>query len=104
MQNPIPHRGDRRDYQARPAEPASPLRSLPIGELLVRQGTLTPQQVDHLLDVQAVVGRPFGDLAERLYGVPQPAVEAAWAEQFVALHGEADVSEAEVDPEVLPLL
>lgn len=90
MHEPSGHECDSTDYQ--------PCTALPIGELLVQQGTLTHQQVGHILDVQAVVGRPFGDLAERLFGVSPPAVESAWAEQFIAINGERDVSHERIDP------
>ena len=63
-----------------------------MGDLLVRQGVLSEAQVRHILDVQAVVRRPFGELAERLFDVPPVAVDAAWAQQLVALHGASDVS------------
>lgn len=93
MHEPSGHDCDSTDYQ--PCD--RPCVALPIGELLVRQGVLSRQQVAHLLDVQAVVGRPLGDLAERLFGVSPPAVESAWAEQFVALNGERDVSRERID-------
>ena len=75
-----------------------------IGDLLVRQGVLTPQQVAHVLDVQAVVGRPFGELAEQLFDVPPIAVDAAWAQQLVALHGARDVSRERFDAGSVALL
>jgi len=37
-----------------------------IGQLLVEQGVLTERQVKHVLQVQKMSHRPFGDLAERL--------------------------------------
>ena len=76
-------------------------RGLRIGELLVRQGVLTPRQASHVLDVQAATHRPFGDLCERLFGVDPGRVESAWAEQFAALHGEADVARVRPDPRCL---
>ena len=57
---------------------------LRIGDLLLRQGALTEAQVEHILTVQKTTGRPFGDLAERLYGVEPEVVEGAWVRQFVA--------------------
>ena len=49
-----------------------------LGDLLVRNGALTPAQRDSVLDYQKLTGRPFGELAERLFGVGQRAVEDAW--------------------------
>ena len=46
-----------------------------IGELLVEQGVLTQRQVEHILKIQKISNRPFGDLAERLYGIDAKAVE-----------------------------
>ena len=71
--------------------------AIPIGELLVRQGQLAPLQVRHILDVQQVTGRPFGELAERMFGVRPAAVADAWVEQYVARHGLHDVSEQPCD-------
>ena len=69
-----------------------------LGELLVAQGALTPAQVVHLLDVQAVTHRPFGDLAERLFGVAPQVVAGAWVEQFVQQTPSQDVSRQPCDP------
>ena len=77
---------------------------LKLGELLVRQGLLTDPQVAHLLDVQAAVHRPFGDLAERLYGVDPRAVADAWVKQFCDQTRERDVRHERVETDWLPLL
>ena len=58
-----------------------------LGELLVKQGLITSQQRDTVLDQQRIVARPFGLLAEEMHGVAPKAVEEAWAEQF-AEHAE----------------
>jgi len=55
-------------------------RGIPIGQLLIEQGVLDERQVAHILRVQKESHRPFGDLAERLYGINPRAVEAEfWA-------------------------
>ncbi|MGE5611555.1 MAG: hypothetical protein ACM359_20055 [Bacillota bacterium] len=77
---------------------------LPIGELLVEQGVLTEKQVRHILEVQRASHRPFGDLAERLYGVSPEAVEDAWVQQYIRLAGVVDLSEQEVDVACLRLI
>ena len=56
-----------------------------IGEVLVRRGMLTQEQVDQLLDHQQQTGRPLGWLAERHFGVDPAAIEEAWAEQYAGL-------------------
>ena len=75
-----------------------------IGQLLVEQGALTQAQVDHILKVQKVSQRPFGDLAERLYGISPKAVEDAWVEQYLRTVGVVDLDEVKPDTDCLRLL
>ena len=76
-----------------------------IGQLLVEQGALTQAQVDHILKVQKVSQRPFGDLAERLYGINPKAVEDAWVQQYLRIVGVGvDLDEIEIDTDCLRLL
>lgn len=75
-----------------------------IGQLLVEQGSLSDEQVGHILKVQRISHRPFGDLAERLYGINPKAIEDAWVEQYVRAIGVADLSEIEPEAECLRLL
>lgn len=75
-----------------------------LGELLVEQGVLSGDQVDHIVRVQRNVGRPFGDLAERLYGIDPKAVEHAWARQYNKLAGVDDPSALAVDPACITLV
>lgn len=75
-----------------------------IGELLVRQGDLTPEQVQAILDQQSRTGRPFGDLAERLFDVSPKAVEQAWIEQYVQFGNEVDLDIQHLDIQVLQLV
>jgi hypothetical protein len=75
-----------------------------IGELLVEQGVLNRRQVEHILKVQKMSHRPFGDLAERLYGIDPKAVEDAWVEQYLRVAGVVDLEEQQVETECLRLL
>lgn len=75
-----------------------------IGQLLVEQGVLTEKQVGHILAMQKISRRPFGDLAERLYGVNPRAVEDAWVQQYVRIAGVVDLEEQEMDEQCLRLL
>lgn len=75
-----------------------------IGQLLVEQGVLTQRQVDHILQVQKHSHRPFGDLAERLYGIESRAIEDAWVEQYLRTVGVTDLDEVEVEKQCLRLL
>ena len=75
-----------------------------IGQLLVEQGVLTERQVKHVLQVQKMSHRPFGDLAERLYGINPKAVEDAWVEQYLHVAGVVDLEDVDTDADVLPVL
>ena len=75
-----------------------------IGQLLVEQGVLTEKQVQHILQVQKTSHRPFGDLAERLFGINPKAVEDAWVEQYLRVVGVIDLEEQQIETECLRLL
>lgn len=79
-------------------------RGIPIGQLLVEQGVLTDAQVRHILNVQKESHRPFGDLAERLYGVDPKAVEDAWVEQYLRTVGITDLDSVRIDTDALRVL
>lgn len=53
-----------------------------LGEALVNQGMLTNEQVEQILDVQQNRARPFGVLAEEMFGVDPAAIESAWLDQL----------------------
>ncbi len=80
------------------------MRGIQIGQLLVEQGALTEAQVQHILKVQRLSHRPFGDLAERLYGINPRAIEDAWVEQYVRIAGVVDLDEQDVETEALRTL
>jgi hypothetical protein len=70
----------------------------------VEQGVLSDVQVEHVLKIQKESGRPFGDLAERLYGISPKAVEDAWVEQYIRTVGVVDLDNIEVEKDCLRLL
>jgi len=80
------------------------LAGVRIGELLVEQGVLTEKQVRHILRVQEASHRPFGDLAERMYGVSPRAIEDAWVRQYLRLAGTVDLREQLIEESCLRLL
>jgi hypothetical protein len=80
------------------------MQGIRIGEILVEQGVLSEAQVRHILHVQKSVSRPFGDLAERLYGVAPHVVADAWVEQYLSVAGTVDLSEIEPDKKCLSLI
>jgi hypothetical protein len=69
--------------------------SMRLGELMVQHGLITESQRAAVLEAQAEFGRPFGVLAEEMFGVDARGVEQAWAEQFSAL---ADWVDPTVEP------
>ena len=91
------------DYRPQTNQEA-PLPGIQIGQLLIEQGVLTDAQVQHILKVQKVSQRPFGDLAERLYGISPRAVEDAWVEQYLRTVGIVDLDQVEMDTQCLRLL
>ncbi len=80
------------------------LAGIQIGQLLLEQGVLTDKQIAHILKVQKISNRPFGDLAERLYGIDPKVIEDAWVEQYIRVAGVVDLEEQEVDTDCLRLL
>jgi hypothetical protein len=80
------------------------LPGIQIGELLVEQGALTRDQVQHIIKIQRESHRPFGDLAERLYGVDPKAIEDAWVQQYIRLAGVVDLDELAVDVKCLRII
>ena len=79
-------------------------RGIRIGELLVAQGVLTRDQVDAILSEQRRAGRPFGDLAERMFNVTSDAVEQAWIDQYLTLNTEVDLATQRIDMQILKVL
>lgn len=80
------------------------MAGIQIGQLLIEQGTLSEAQVQHVLKVQKISHRPFGDLAERLYGIDPKAVEDAWVEQYIRMVGVVDLSDQEIEVDCLRVL
>lgn len=75
-----------------------------IGELLVRIGALNEQQLQAILEQQKNTHRPFGDLAERMYGVCPNQVEQAWIEQYLSYSTAVDLQNQDIDMQVLRVL
>jgi len=80
------------------------LPGIQIGQLLIEQGVLTEKQVAYILTAQKVSHRPFGDLAERLYGTSARAIEDAWVQQYLRIAGTVDLDDQKVDEECLRLI
>ena len=75
-----------------------------LGEILVRRGVMSVDQVQQLLDEQAETCRPFGLLAEERFGISAKLVEQAWAEQYAEVAPRLDPNSCEPDPRALELV
>jgi hypothetical protein len=80
------------------------LKGIQIGQLLIQQGVLTEKQAQHILNIQKASYRPFGDLAERLYGISAEAVEDAWVTQYIQEAGVTDLDSLDFDSQCLRTL
>lgn len=78
--------------------------ALRLGQILIEQGVLSPQQVFEICQAQKETGIPFGLLAERMFDVTTESIERAWAEQYLRYTGTLDLNTQRVDPGVLSLL
>lgn len=79
-------------------------QTLHLGDLLVRNGALTPTQRDAVLAAQRTRGGPFGALAEEMFGVSPSAVEAAWAEQYATFAQHTDPRSYSINPRALEVI
>ena len=77
------------------------LMRIRLGDVLVRLGVLSEEQRGQVVEAQRASGRPFGVLAEEMFGVPPKAVERAWAEQYADLTGRVRLAEERADAAVL---
>jgi len=78
--------------------------SLRLGDLLVKRGVLSESQRQSIVGRQRSQSRPFGVLAEEMFGVSPSQVEQAWAEQYAGIASTVDPTSEVVDPEVLALV
>ncbi len=82
----------------REQHPTPPQR---LGELLVKRGDITADELDMLLEAQRSRREPLGILAEELLGVSPLALEEAWAEQFAGFTANINPLLERVEPAVL---
>lgn len=78
--------------------------TLRLGDLLVARGLLSPEQRDRVLQAQRTRGRPFGVLAEDMFGLDPALVEQAWAEQYAGVAPRIDPLTEAIDLEALSLV
>ncbi|RMH14437.1 MAG: hypothetical protein D6695_01250 [Planctomycetota bacterium] len=72
-----------------------------LGELMVHKGLLSEDERNAILEAQLESGRPFGLLAEQMFGVSPRDVEQIWAEQFAELAEKIDPCTSSAAPEAL---
>ncbi len=75
-----------------------------LGEILVSRGVLKDWQRREILATQARTSRPFGVLAEDLFGVEPFEIEQAWAAQYAQITGFVDIESCQQDPQVLSII
>lgn len=80
------------------------MHGMKIGELLVRQGVLTTDQVAEILAEQRLSHLPFGELAERIFGVDGRVIEDAWVKQYADFAGVTDLRKVKIEAAALRLL
>lgn len=73
---------------------------LRIGDILVRMGVISEVERDEILVAQEARSRPFGVLAEEMYGVSAASVERAWAAQFAHLAPRVKAMEVSINDAV----
>jgi len=71
---------------------------------MVEMGLLNESQVEQILEAQRDDRRPFGDLAERLFGVAPESVDRAWAEQYAQITVQIDPRSEVFDSDALALV
>ena len=75
-----------------------------LGEILVDQEVLTSGQVEAILSAQQARARPFGVLAEELFGISGVAIERAWVRQYVEIAQHVDATTVPCDPRVVDMV
>lgn len=75
-----------------------------LGDVLVERGVLNEFQRDKILEHQKINPRPFGLLAEEMFGVSPKEVELAWAAQFARIAEWTDVAAAAPTSDAIRLI
>ncbi len=75
-----------------------------LGDLLVARGVINETQRQRILAAQANSARPFGVIAEDLFGVDPQGIEQAWASQYASMADKVDPRKCWPAPDVLQLI
>lgn len=68
-----------------------------IGETMIQLGLLREEQVEAVLESQRELHRPFGEIAERMFGLSEADVEHAWSTQYAQIAEQIDSTDMVVD-------
>ncbi len=68
-----------------------------IGETMIQLGLLREEQVEAILESQRELHRPFGELAEKMFGLSEADVEHAWSKQYAQIAEQIDPNDMAVD-------
>lgn len=79
-------------------------KSIRIGQILIKQGVLSEQQVLEILQVQKKQRLPFGVIAERFFDTTVGSIEEAWVEQYHRFTGTIDLTQQRFDDQALRLI
>lgn len=75
-----------------------------IGQIMIEQNVLTQEQVDRLLADQREADKPFGELAETMYGIDEHKVHQALADQIAYRAPQIKLCQEAFEPEVLGVI
>ena len=75
-----------------------------IGQILQQHGELTGREVDTVIAAQRDDGRPFGALAQQMFGLSNRAIERAWVQQYLTYNTQVNLRQQRVDPRVMEVL
>jgi len=75
-----------------------------IGERLVRNGSITSEQLQAALRKQEETGQPLGLICEEMFGLDPRIVECAWAEQYEELVADLEPRLRSFDAECVRLV
>ncbi len=76
----------------------------PIGQILRSRGLIDAEQIEAILQAQVENGRPFGELAETMFGVDPNEVALAWQQQYLAHQTQIDLEDQTIDPSVVGMI
>lgn len=75
-----------------------------IGQIMIEQNVLTQEQVDRLLADQLEADKPFGQLAETMYGIDEHQVHQALADQIAYRAPQIKLCQETFEPDVLAVI